>query len=228
MHLNPVKGNMYDFVTHTWNTVKGKCPHGCLYCYMRQERLNPIRLDEKEFKTDLGRDNFIFVGSSCDMFAWTVPEEWIKRTLKPCRDYFRNRYLFQSKNPQRFRKFYAHLPTNAIFGTTIESNREYPEIYKDAPSVLARYGDICQVGPRDDGCDVMLTIEPILDFDLKEFVSMIEDIEPDWVNIGANTYYKIKLPEPPAEKIIELIDELKRFTEVKLKKNLKRLLGRKP
>jgi len=24
--LNEVKGNMYGWVTHTWNTIKGKCP----------------------------------------------------------------------------------------------------------------------------------------------------------------------------------------------------------
>ena len=227
MPMNPVKGNMYDFVTHTWNAIKGKCPHGCSYCYMRQERLKSIRLDEKEFKTDLGSGNFIFVGSSCDMWAWTVPEEWITRTLKPCREHYLNEYLFQSKNPQRFRWFYHSIPTTAILGTTIESNREYPDIYKDAPPIVERYGAMFQVGPKDDGCEVMITIEPILDFDLKEFVEMIRDIEPKWVNIGANTYFKIKLPEPPAEKIRALIEELKGFTEVKLKKNLKRLLGRK-
>lgn len=27
---------MYDFVTHTWNTIKGECPHDCSYCYMKK------------------------------------------------------------------------------------------------------------------------------------------------------------------------------------------------
>ena len=31
--LNVAKGNMYEFVTHTWNPIKGICPHGCKYCY---------------------------------------------------------------------------------------------------------------------------------------------------------------------------------------------------
>ena len=30
------KGNMYEFVTHTWNPIKGKCSHGCTYCYMKK------------------------------------------------------------------------------------------------------------------------------------------------------------------------------------------------
>ncbi len=36
MPLNETKGNMYGFVTHTWNPVKGICPHNCSYCYMRK------------------------------------------------------------------------------------------------------------------------------------------------------------------------------------------------
>lgn len=40
------KGNMYEFVTHTWNPIKGKCSHGCTYCYMKKmcSRLNPPQI----------------------------------------------------------------------------------------------------------------------------------------------------------------------------------------
>ena len=101
MGLNKSKGNMYDFVTHTWNTVKGKCYHDCSYCYMKKwGKLNDVRFDEKELKTDLGKDNFIFVGSGCDMFAESIPDEWIKKTLKHCGLYEDNQYLFQTKNPK--------------------------------------------------------------------------------------------------------------------------------
>lgn len=31
MPLNKSTGNMYKFITHTWNTIKGECPHGCSY-----------------------------------------------------------------------------------------------------------------------------------------------------------------------------------------------------
>jgi len=73
---------MYEFVTHTWNTVKGECYHDCSYCYMKRwGKLNPVRFDEKELKTDLGSGNFIFVGSSCDMWAENIPDKWIFKTL---------------------------------------------------------------------------------------------------------------------------------------------------
>jgi len=69
---------------------------------------------------------------------------------------------------------------------------------------------------------LMVTIEPIMDFDFNAMVSMISRIEPEWVNIGANTNHKVKLPEPAPEKIQELIFELEKFTKIKIKKNLNR------
>jgi len=41
---------------------------------------------------------------------------------------------------------------------------------------------------------------------------------------AGNMYEWMPLPEPPKEKILELISELKKFTVVKEKSNLKRLL----
>lgn len=81
--LNKSKGNMYEWVTHTWNTVKGECYHDCSYCYMKRwGKLNPVRFDEKELKTDLGNENFIFVGSSNDMFADNMCSGWVLKTLE--------------------------------------------------------------------------------------------------------------------------------------------------
>ena len=44
-----------------------------------------------------------------------------------------------------------------------------------------------------------------------------------FVSIGADSG-KNNLPEPPSQKLKALIDELEKFTEVRVKKNLKRLL----
>ena len=58
--MNKQKGNMYGFVTHTWNPIRGECPHDCKYCYMKKwGKQKPLRLVEKELKTDLGSGNFI-------------------------------------------------------------------------------------------------------------------------------------------------------------------------
>lgn len=178
----------------------------------------PLRFDQKELKTDLGKNNFIFVGSSTDMWAKDVPEEWISGVLDHCKKFPDNKYLFQSKNPQRFTKFYDHFPENVILATTLESNQEYPEIYKNSPSIMERYNSIQEISQY--GINIMLTIEPILDFDLDEFIEMIKTINPSQINIGADSGGH-KLPEPSKDKIMKLIEALGE-TVVK-KTNLNRL-----
>ena len=64
MALNKSTGNMYAFVSHTYNPMKGECEHSCAYCFMRRKLLlPPLRLELKELKVNLGEGNFIFVGS---------------------------------------------------------------------------------------------------------------------------------------------------------------------
>lgn len=77
---------MYEFVTHTWNPIKGKCYHDCSYCYMKKINpdAQPVRLVENELQGDFGINKFIFVGSSTDMFAQNVKDEWIKEVLDFC------------------------------------------------------------------------------------------------------------------------------------------------
>lgn len=220
--LNPSKGNMYPFVTHTWNTIKGKCPHNCFYCYMKRFKQNPIRFDKKELKTDLGNGNFIFVGSSCDMWFEDVTYDWVFKTLDHCNNY-RNKYLFQSKNPYGFKGFLDVFPENIILGTTIETNRYYNQMGV-APGPIGRAENMRELA---EIYSIMVTIEPIMDFDLGEMLALIGECVPKWVNIGADSQ-GYGLPEPSGEKIRELISELERFTEVKQKKNLNRLLKGSP
>jgi len=220
MSLNESKGNMYEFITHTWNTVKGECPHGCSYCYMhRFGKQRPVRFDAKELKTDLGEGNFIFVGSSCDMFAESIDDVWIDKTLKKCREHD-NSYLFQSKDPQGIHYYSNFLPAKTVICTTIETNRWYPKIMVRSPR--PEYRAYWMNALRDHSRYV--TIEPVMDFDLRELVDLISKCEPVQVNIGADSGNN-HLPEPPAEKILALIDELKKFTTIANKRNLTRIIG---
>jgi len=223
MGLNVAKGNMYEFVTHTWNTIKGACPHDCSYCYMKRfGNLKPARLDAKELKTDLGDDNFIFVGSSCDMFAGEIPSEWIEKTLSHCRER-ENKYLFQSKNPAGFSSFYPHgFPSHTNLCTTIESNRFYSKIMCRSPTPQDRASAMQALNDWNYRFDTFVTIEPILDFDLTPLVELIRRCEPEQVNIGADSGGN-NLPEPSIEKVMELVAELGKFTRVAKKRNLTRL-----
>jgi len=216
MPLNKQTGNMYPFVTHTWNPIRGKCPHDCIYCYMKVWKQNPLDIHEKEFSTDLGNGNYIFVGSSTDMWSLPVLDEWIDSTLEHCRNYPQNTYLFQSKNPLRFIDWENDFPPTTILATTIESNRSL--IQPNCPSPTERVGAMVGITNRKT-----VTIEPIMDFDLDVMVDWIKQIAPKFVSIGADSKGH-HLPEPSGDKIRALIAELEEITQAKQKDNLKRLL----
>ncbi|MBD3231124.1 hypothetical protein GF322_00520 [Candidatus Dependentiae bacterium] len=217
--LNKQSGNMYKFVTHTWNPIKGKCSHNCKYCYMKVwGKQKPARLVKKELKDDLGAGNFIFVGSSCDMWADDIPMEWVVKVLKKCKEH-NNKYLFQSKNPERFVCIdILDFPKNMVLGTTIESNKMYN--ISNAPNVEDR---VYWLSHMSQIFETTVTIEPILDFELSELVDLIKRVSPTWINIGADSKGH-GLPEPSKKKIDKLVKELKKVTKVNLKKNLNRLL----
>ena len=216
--MNKSKGNMYGFITHTWNPIKGKCRHDCNYCYMKRwGKQKSLSMNQKELH-DLGSNNFIFVGSSTDMFALDVPCEWITEVLDHCGKYD-NTYLFQTKNPKRFEMFFDDMKTlglKFILCTTIETDR----IYSDQRKVPSSWDRSYHM---KFPCKKMVTIEPIMDFDLDTLIKYIKRVDPFQVNIGADSQ-KSNLPEPSSDKIKALIIELEKFTKVHLKDNIGRLM----
>ena len=214
---------MFGFVTHTWNAIRGDCWHDCIYCYMDPAN-NPnidesdLHLEEKELSIGLGSDRFIFVGSSTDMFAKPVPSEHIVRVLDRCNE-FNNCYLFQSKNPERFLEFIDHpvILSKSVLSTTIETNYWYPHIMNNAPQPCDRASAMAAVAAH--GVHTMVTVEPIMAFDLDELVAMIRACKPKQVNIGCNSIRQIQLPEPTREEVQALITELGAFTRVHIKSN---------
>lgn len=218
MALNKQRGNMYPWITHTWNPIRG-CEHDCIYCYVKSlhDYDTTPRYVEKCLSDNLGEGRKIFVCSTGDMFGNWVPAKWIEAVLAYCHRFPHNTYLFQSKNPIRFLEFISHFPIYTIFGTTIESNRYIPEISK-APDVSCRMLTMKQFG---DKYDKMISVEPIMDFDVDIMLDWIHTINPKFVSIGADSKGH-NLPEPSADKVQRLIAGLG-AVEVKLKPNLRRL-----
>ena len=222
---------MYLFIDGTWNPIKGLCPFLCTYCYMlgiykRFKQNTTMRLDQKELQTKLGSGKFIFIGSSTDM--WSVPVEisWIAQVLDHCFQYPDNKYLFQSKSPKRFMEFLDHplmgLKEQLVFTTTIETNRDISAFSK-ADSIEERVAVMAELSKL--GYQVMITVEPVMQFDFAELVAMLRQIAPFQVNIGSNSNKSVNLPEPTRDELVALIDELRTFTNVHLKSNSDRILG---
>lgn len=174
-----------------------------------------LHFAEKELETNLGSGNFIFVGSSTDMWVEDMPRIWIESVLNYC-IFYQNRYLFQSKNPRRFTRF--TFPSDVVLGTTIETNRLYGTDISKAPPVGQR-----AIWMKEISLPRMVSIEPIMDFDFDILVHWIRQIAPIFVSIGADSKGH-NLPEPSAKKTKALIEELQGVSKVYIKDNLKRLL----
>lgn len=223
MPLTKSKGNMYEWVTHTHTHLGGECPNHCTYCFVESPRwgralryTGDLRLIEPEFSVRYGEGKTIFVEHCNDIGSEGVCYAWRQRIYEHCNLWPKNTYVFQSKNPLVF--FAGGYPHGSILGTTIETNREIPTVSK-APAPASRYLAMKRIEGRK-----FVTIEPILDFDVDVLVEWIVDLNPEFLNIGADSKGH-GLIEPPKEKVIALIEKLGAAgVKINEKHNLARLL----
>lgn len=228
--LKKSQGNMYPWTSHTHSHLGGECPHKCVYCYMNHPRFGRaarytgrVRLIESELSVNYGTGKVIFIEHTGDIMARDVPSEFVDKILTHCRAYPRNEYVFQSKNPRRFLEFRGKFPPKIMLGTTIETNRTIEGI-SEAPTPEQRYWGILSLRILAANCPTFLTIEPVLDFDVRILGAWIINLDPHFVNIGADSKNH-KLVEPRREKVLALMDYLKKSgIELREKHNLNRLI----
>ena len=219
MGLNISKGNMYEWVTHTWSPISG-CVHQCKYCYVRTYRTLTVepKINRNDFP-NLGEGKTIFVGHMCDMFSWNVPIRWIEDVYNHCIKHPKNKYVFQTKNPGRLVQIFKTLSNNFIIGTTIETdNANLVRKYSQAPLPKLRAEGLSLVTNEK-----FLTIEPIMKFDIDGFIELFKIAKPNWINIGADSKGH-NLPEPTITEIQSLVTELEILgIQIRKKVNLQRL-----
>jgi DNA repair photolyase len=229
MPLKKSAGNMYEWVGFTHSHLGGECPHLCGYCYVKRNRFGvapryqgEVRLIEDEFKVKYGSGKVIFVEHMNDLFAEGVSDASIRRILDHCEQYPDNEYVFQTKNPSRAALWLSGItPLKYMMGTTLESNRHYPDISK-APRPEDRMAGMRRF---KGNAKIFLTIEPILDLDVDVVVGWLAELRPDFVNIGADSKH-CHLPEPTPAKVKELVAKLQAAGVVIRKKvNLGRMLA---
>lgn len=220
-----------DWITHTWSCVQGECPHKCDYCYVKKGHFtkdNPAykgepRIAPGDLNLNLGRGKTIFVCHMNDLFANGVSIDITDKIIKKCKKYPDNTYVLQTKNPRRLANIpIGALPKKCMIGTTIETNRtDILCKISEAPFPMDRATAMRDI--RSVGFDTFLTIEPIMDFDVKEFLELLEIAKPRWINIGADSK-NCDLIEPTWEKVQELIAGIRELgIEIKEKSNLDRL-----
>lgn len=198
----------------TYNPFKG-CGFNCLYCgpsfqrqAKRQRRLcarcydfvpheHPERLDARR----IPNAHTVFVCGNGDISFCSV--EFVHRTLDVLAEHSRRHpevdYYLQSKRPACFAPFLDSLPPRVLLVTTLETNRDagYDRISK-APPPTERFAKFLALDwPRK-----VVTVEPVMDFDVDPFVGMLAAIRPEHVWLGFNSRPKeVALPEPPMQKV---------------------------
>jgi hypothetical protein len=190
----------------------GRTKH-CELCKSYSPHAHPERLAR------LYADRAIFVCEDGDI-AFADPA-FVKKVFQVLSsDTKPNRLWFvQSKDPRCLKQYLSLLPSNTFVATTLETNRDegYEAISK-APKPTQRYLDF--LGLNWD--KKIVTVEPILDFDLGIFLQWIKNIHPEVVFIGYNSHpEKVPLPEPEKKKTWQLIHSLERCGIRVLKKEMR-------
>ena len=210
--------NMYADAK-TWNPFKG-CGFDCTYCepsFQKQsKRQKNLCQDCYKYAPHCHVDRLdkipsakiIFVCGNADVSF--CPPDFMQRIVdRICEHNVRSPqkiYYLQSKRPAYFEPFLGSLPGNVILLTTLETNRDqgYREISK-APLPSERYQQFKALKyPRK-----VVTIEPMLDFDLKVFAKWMLDLHPEYVWLGFNSKPEsVKLPEPSEKKVQKFMEKL--------------------
>lgn len=211
------KTGMYP-ETKTWNPFVG-CKFDCTYCgpsFKRQakrQKQNCIKC--YQYTPHFHPHHLFKIPSTPIVFAcgtgdvsFCKPKNILKiiDAIKQHKGKISQVFYFQSKKPACLKPFLKLLPKNVILVTTLETNRDtgYKKISK-APVPSKRYRQFLALNyPRK-----IVTIEPVIDFDVKPFAKWIIKIKPKYVWLGFNSKEKaVSLPEPSKEKVQSLIEVL--------------------
>lgn len=210
---------MFSFITKdgsgrpdTWNPLGGRCPYDCVYCWakalvkqydMAKYRGIPI-IDQKQIKRSFPPDSFVFCCDMRDMFSPDVRDDLIRQILKEIGQK-QGKYLLLTKNPQRYLYFLNQMPINVVLGATVENNRRYSG-WSKAPAQDLRLISLLELRKKTQ-LPIFVSVEPIMDFDIPLFTTILVALKPWGVGIGFDNYGH-HLTEPSLAKTTDLIDAL--------------------
>lgn len=217
MQLRKSKGNMFKSVTHTATFYRG-CDHECVYCWARMMGLShePKLIQTDEHEILKVQNAVIFLNSAYDSFAKCIPSEWIISMLRWIRrQHPSNKFLLQTKNPQRmfgFLKPLLEVKDRVRLGTTVETNRDTSGISK-ASSPRARAWALATLREKY-GFETFLSFEPLMNFNLERMLVIVRAVAPFCIEIGFDNWehkHKVHLKRPKRKKYLRFRDELDRM-----------------
>lgn len=209
------KSHMYA-QAKTWNPFKG-CRFDCTYCIPTFKAQSKRRVECKKCQSfephthasrlavdNIPTSDIVFVCGFGDI-AFCPPAfmDGIIKAIKARNLMSRKPQTFylQTKRPDCLKPFLHLLPENVVLVSTIETNRdENYDLVSKAPVPSKRYAQFLALDyPRK-----IVTVEPVMDFDVAEFAEWIIRIRPEYLWLGLNSHEKaVRLPEPTEEKLRE-------------------------
>lgn len=145
----------------------------------------------------------IFVCSMADLFGEWVPDEWIEQVFRACEAAPQHRYLFLTKNPQRFkllRESGIKLPNGCWIGTSVSKDKEEYDQYTGRTRYIS--------DNWDTNANWFVSVEPILERMSRNSIENLTAM--NWVIVGAETGTRKEKIVPQKEWIDEIADECKR------------------
>lgn len=211
------KKRMFPFISDTCNPIGGYC-YGCLYCYIHGNKGMKLRYGHLRDKYSgnhelymsvlskrFGKDKFVFQSDCIDIFHPDIPRYMVRRVLEWIGGNEAT-FLILTKNPKGFFDYKLELPHNVAIGITCESNRKYA--HGLLPSQYDRLKVFKFVAHELDYYPRLISIEPIMKFDMIPFYNHIMFCKPDCVAIGYDSNYS-HLYEPFKDETLELIQRLR-------------------
>lgn len=175
-------------------TVKAPYPFGFTPTFHRYRLNEPAKWQ---------KPRTIFVGSMTDLFGEWVPDYWIQDVFAACAKAPQHRYLFLTKNPQRYVKLYKAdklpLEKNMWYGASVT-------VPKQAEEVAYCFGKM-PISPKT--ANTFLSVEPIL-ADITKYhawESICRGRYADWIIVGAETGNRKDKIVPHKEWIDNIVDD---------------------
>lgn len=214
---NPFKGCRFDcsYCRPSFQQQAKRQKHRCPLCYGYVPHEHPERLSH------IPNAEVVFVCGNGDIsFA---DAGYTRRIIAGIRNHAARKpettYYLQSKQPEYFGQFIGDLPRNVVLVTTLETNRdEGYSLISLAPPPSTRYAQFRGLAhPRK-----VVTIEPVLDFDIEVFARWLIELHPEYVWLGYNSRQaQVQLPEPCPEKLELFVERLTQAGVAVLGKDLR-------
>lgn len=173
--------------------------------------LHKYKLDDPQFWK---KPRTIFVCSMADLFGSWVPDEWIAEVFNACTAAPQHRYLFLTKNPERYKDICLKdaLPYGPGFwyGTTTTRPTEGAFIVEQEKKFYHTF----------------LSIEPIQERFGQYALNRNSIMLTDWVIIGAETGNRKDKVTPEKEWIDEIAEVCKKYEKpIFMKESLREIMG---